>query len=42
MTKKDIKIFFKDVSHGDLTKVSELLADNSAYLSVSYNRIIPS
>ncbi len=34
MTKKDIKIFFKAVSDGDINKISALLADNSAYLTV--------
>ena len=34
MTKKDIKIFFKAVSDGDINKVSELLDKNSEYLSI--------
>ncbi len=34
MTKKDIKIFFKAVSDGDMNKVSELLGNNTEYLSV--------
>ena len=34
MTKKDIKIFFKAVSDGDVIKVSELLDNNSEYLSI--------
>jgi len=34
MTKKDIKIFFKAVSGGDVNLVSELLDKNSEYLSI--------
>ncbi|RIW15224.1 ankyrin repeat domain-containing protein [Algoriphagus lacus] len=34
MTKKDIKIFFKAVSDGDVNQVSELLDKNSEYLSI--------
>lgn len=34
MTEKDIKIFFKAVSDGDVNQVSELLDKNSEYLSV--------
>jgi ankyrin repeat protein len=34
MTKKDIKIFFKAVSDGDVNKVSELLDNNSEYLRI--------
>ena len=35
MTKKNIKIFFKAVSDGDLAKVTELLNNNAEYLTVS-------
>ena len=34
MTKKDIKIFFKAVSDGDVKQVTELLNKNSEYLSI--------
>jgi ankyrin repeat protein len=34
MTKKDIKIFFKAVSDGDINKVSELLNNNTEYLTI--------
>ncbi len=34
MIKKDIKIFFKAISDGDINKVSELLNNNSEYLSI--------
>lgn len=34
MTKKDIKIFFKAISDGDLNKVSELVDNNAEYLSI--------
>lgn len=34
MTKKEIKIFFKAISDGDINKVSELIDKNSEYLSI--------
>ena len=34
MTKKEIKIFFKAVSDGDINKVSELLDKNSEYFNI--------
>ena len=34
MTKKDIKIFFKAISDGDINKVSELVDNNSEYLRI--------
>ena len=34
MTKKNIKIFFKAIEGGDINKVSELIDNNSEYLSV--------
>lgn len=34
MTKKDIKLFFKAISDGDLNKVSELLNNSTEYLSI--------
>lgn len=34
MTKKDIKIFFKAVSDGDINKVSELLNNDTGYLTI--------
>src|SRR5687767_13428302 len=34
MTKKDIKIFFKAVSDGDISQVSQLLDKNLEYLNV--------
>ena len=34
MTKKDIKLFFKAVADGDVNKVSELLDNNTEYLTI--------
>lgn len=34
MTKKDIKKFFKAISDGDLNRISELLNNNSEYLTI--------
>lgn len=34
MTKKDIKIFFKAVSEGDINNVSDLLDNNTEYLAI--------
>lgn len=34
MTKKDIKIFFKAIADGDVNKVSQLLDNNTEYLTI--------